>query len=111
MRVLLDESMPRAFGPLLTGHGVRSVRQMRWQGTKNGELLRRAAAEGFRALVTVDRGLEYQQDIAAMALGVVVLGARSNQIEDLGPLAPKVVEALVDLRDGQVAHVGTRRRR
>lgn len=111
MRVLPDESMPRDFGPLLTGHEVRTVRQMRWQGTKNGELLRRAAAEGFHALVTVDRGLEYQQDVAGMGLGVVVLVARSNQIEDLKPLAPMVVEALVNLRDGQVAHVGPRRRR
>jgi hypothetical protein len=110
MRVLLDESMPRAFGPLLTGHEVRTVRQMRWQGTKNGELLRRAAAEGFRAVVTVDRSLEYQQDVAGMALGVVVLVACSNQIEDLGPLAPMVVEALGNLDDGQVAHVGTRGR-
>jgi hypothetical protein len=103
--------MPRDFGPLLTGHEVRTVRQMRWQGTKNGELLRPAAAEGFGAFVTVDRSLEYQQNVAALALGVVVLFARSNQIEDLGPLAPTVVEALNNLRDGEVVHVGSHRRR
>lgn len=57
MRLLLDESVPRrlkrAFG---SGFLVETVPEMGWAGTRNGELLQRAAAEGFLAMVTVDRG-------------------------------------------------------
>ncbi len=100
MRVLLDESMPRRFGRVLTGHDVSTAPQMGWASVGNGELLRRAAAEGFGALVTVDRNLEYQQDVARVGLGVVVLLAPTNAIGDLLPLAPDVLITLETLRPG-----------
>ena len=98
--------MPRQFGRAIVGHEVWTVRQLRWSGLPNGQLLRRAVAERFDALVTVDRSLEYQQNVAAIGLGVVVLIARSNRPEDLVPLAPAVLTALETLRPGQVVHVG-----
>jgi hypothetical protein len=39
MRVLLDECLPRPLAAMLTGHEVKTVRQMRWNGKQNGELL------------------------------------------------------------------------
>jgi len=107
MRVLLDESIPRDFGPLLTGHEVRTVRQMRWTGTKNGDLLRRAASEGFDGLVTMDQSLEYQQNVGRAGLDVVVLHARSNTIEELAPFAHDASQALSLLNAGKVVHVGS----
>lgn len=105
MRVLLDESVPRNLAALLIGHIVLSVQQMGWSGLANGELLHRAAADGFSVLVTMDRSMEYQQNIARAGLGVVVLVARSNKVEDVLPLAPGVITALATLRAGQVIHV------
>ncbi len=60
MRVLLDESIPRRFGFLLTGHYVRTVQHCGWSGLKNGELLRVAQAD-FDVLVTADQNMQYQQ--------------------------------------------------
>ncbi len=73
-----------------------------------GELLRRAAVAGFDALVTMDRSLEYQQNVAGVGLGVVVLIAPSNRVEHVLPLAPGIRRALATLRPGQVTHVGAR---
>ncbi len=109
MRVLLDESMPRRFAQALAGHDVITVRQMGWTSVGNGELLRRAAAAGFGALVTVDQSLEYQQNVARAELGVIVIIASSNRIVDVLPAAPSVLEALAGLQPGQVVRVGTRR--
>jgi len=64
VRVLLDEHLPRALAPALTGHEARTVPQMGWAGVDNGELLRRAMSAGYDALVTMDRGFEYQQNVA-----------------------------------------------
>jgi hypothetical protein len=58
VRVLLDEQLPRQLGPYLTGHEVRTVQQESRAGLKNGDLLDRAEAAGFAALVTGDQSLE-----------------------------------------------------
>ena len=108
MRVLVDESLPKALAAMLVGHEARTVRQMRWAGLKNGELLRRAAAEGIDAIVTADQSLEYQQNVARAGLGVIVLIAPSNQVQHLAPLVSNVLRALAMLRPGQVVRVGTK---
>ena len=72
MRALLDESLPRPLAPGIIGHEVRTGRQMRWAGVNNGELLQRAAAAGCGAVITADRGIEYQQNIAQAGVGLIV---------------------------------------
>ena len=52
MRVLRDEQLPRQLATELTGHEIRTVQQQGWAGLTNGELLRRAADEGFQVLIT-----------------------------------------------------------
>jgi hypothetical protein len=63
MKVLLDDNLPHLLRLELPGHDVYTVAYMNWSGVQNGELLRRAAADGFDVLVTNDRGLEYQQNV------------------------------------------------
>ena len=106
MRVLLDESLPRDLGPALGGHEVETVQGRGWAGLTNGELLRAAAAAGVGALVTADRNMEFQQNIRAAGVGLIVLRARSNRLPDLLPLVPALLEALARVRPGQVLHVG-----
>lgn len=76
-----------------------------WSAIKNGELLRRAAAAGFYVFLTPDRNLEYQQNLSRAGLAVVVLLARTNRIEDLLPLVPRLVNVLPEVRPGTVIHV------
>ena len=83
--MLLDENLPHRIRLELPGHGVSTTAYMGWGGVENGELLRRAAAAGFDASLTNDRGLEYQQNLAALPLAVVVILAPLNTIEPLRP--------------------------
>ena len=62
MRVLLDENLPVDLAAELVGHQVTTVSGLGWQGIKNGELLQRAQGT-FEVLVTMDRNLEFQQNI------------------------------------------------
>ena len=105
MKVLLDECIPRPLGRELSGHAVATVQQMGWAGTENGALLALAAGAGFEAFLTVDRGIEFQQHVAALPLGVVALRARSNDIADLRPLLPAVLAVLSTLRAGTILRV------
>ncbi|QGZ95699.1 DUF5615 family PIN-like protein [Terricaulis silvestris] len=110
MRVILDECLPRVLGDDLTGHDVQTVQQAGFDGLKNGELLKRIAAAQFDAFVTVDKNLPTEQRAASLSFGIVVLRAKSNRIQDLRPLANKIVDALTTLKPGRVAIVAKGRR-
>jgi len=105
VRVLLDEQLPRQLAPLLVGHDVRTVQQQSWAGLKNGHLLDAAEAAGFTVLVTGDRNLQFQQNLAKRQLGVVVLCGASNALEDLVPLVPAAINAIEVVHPGQVLRV------
>ena len=105
MRLLLDECVPRRLRRALQGHEVQTVQEAGWAGVKNGALLR-AADGSFDALLTVDQGVQFQQNMTGLRIGVVIMVAPSNDIDDLRPLVPEVVEALRDLQPGQVTRVG-----
>ena len=78
-----------------------------WAGRKNGELLRLAAGK-FDAFITIDRSLIFQQEVAGLSFGVVVLRARSNRLADLQLLVPELLESLAAVRPGEVVRVNDR---
>ena len=96
MRILLDESVPSRLGSLLTGHSTITVQRKGWTSIKNGKLLMLAAGE-FDVLLTADKGMEYQQNLAALPVSILIVLARSNRIEDLAAAVPIILSALVDL--------------
>jgi hypothetical protein len=104
MRLLLDECMPRPLKRELAGHHVKTVQEMGWPGTRNGALLRLATTR-FDALLTVDQGVEYQQDRSGLLIAVVILVAASNDVDDLRPLVPATLEGLAAIQPGQVVRV------
>ena len=105
VRILLDENLPRDLVTELTGHQVTTVQAVGWSGTKNGELLRRAHGR-FDVLVTMDRGLQYQQNLRGLSLGVLTIRALSNRMVHLKPFVDSILKALQDVQPGQVREVG-----
>ena len=91
MKILLDESLPRKlkndFGE---GHEVLTVRDRDWLGKKNGELLKLMVENKFDLFITVDRNLQYQQNLERLPLTVFVLCALDNRRETLQKLIPKL---------------------
>lgn len=104
MRLLLDESVPSRLRRSLPDHAVRTVVEMGWSGVKNGKLLELAADE-FDALITVDKNLPYQQNLAALPVAIVVLDAASNELPALLPLVPQLLRALSSLKPRTCIHV------
>ncbi len=108
MRVLLDENLDRrlkkAFDEELE---VLTVTERGWSGKKNGDLLRLAEKE-FDVFVTMDRNLEYQQDLHGFDLGIVLVTAKSNRRKDVEPLMPEVGRALSRVQAGELVIVAQR---
>ena len=105
MRVLLDESIPIDFAKELTGLGAQTVIGLGWAGLTNGALLRRATGD-FEVLVTMDKNLQFQQNLAAHPISVILVRAHSNRIDDLKPLVPQILDAVASARPGQIRVVG-----
>ena len=105
MRILLDEQLPRQLAGYLIGHDVRTIQQASWKGLKNGALLAAAEAAGFPVFVTGDQNIEFQLNLSRRRLGVVVLCAVSNALEDLLPLVPAALAAIRRVKPGQVIRI------
>ncbi len=105
MRILLDENLPADLAAELAGHEVSTVASVGWQGIKNSELLRRAQGR-FEVLVTMDRNIEFQQNIPAFEVTILLLQEQSNRMVHLRPLVPAILTALKTARPGEFRRIG-----
>ena len=95
MKLLLDAQLPRKLirhFPL--GVAVDTVQSRGWAGIKNGELLRLASLNGYDALLSADKNMEYQQNAGELPVSVVVLYVFQLRTENLAPLIPIAVDKL-----------------
>ena len=83
MRILLDECIPRKLKYRLPGHECRTVPEAGLAGKKNGSLLDLAESAGCEIFVTMDKGLQYEQNLAGRNIAILILRAKSNRLVDL----------------------------
>ena len=65
------------------GYEVYTVRDMKWFGKENGELLQLMLANDFTTLLTIDNNLSYQQNFLNYPLQVVIMVAQDNTYETI----------------------------
>lgn len=108
MKLLLDENVDVRFKFCFenTIHEVFTVRDMEWNGIKNGKLLQLAAENGFNAFLCVDKNLPYQQNLTTLALPVIVLNVHRNVLPSLKQLLPDLLVFLNQTLKNQVYIVG-----
>jgi hypothetical protein len=106
MKILLDENLPHDLQHLLTGHDTFTVAYMGWSGRENGELLSLAADSGFEAILTVDTGVGYEHSPGTLPVSVIVLRSRTNKLDDIRPLVPRVLFALENLAPRAIVRIG-----
>jgi len=53
----------------------------------------------------VDQGIPYQQNLGGLPLALVIIKAPSNDIKDLRPKMPAVLQVLATIQPGQVVQV------
>ena len=92
----MTSQFPGCLGPLLKGHSSVTVQRRGWASIKNGKLCALAAGE-FDVLLTADKGMEYQQNLATLPIAILLVLARSNRIDDLACAIPPILAALAEL--------------
>ena len=104
MLVLFDNGTPRTLARyLIDRHTVTEARARGWEELENGELLTVAETEGFEVLVTTDRNLRYQQNLAGRKIAIVVLGKGRWSI--IKPHVAEVVASVNAATPGSYAEI------
>jgi len=84
-KLLLDECIPRKFKNHLSGHECLTVPEAGWAGKKNGELLSLAENAIFEVFISLDQGIEYQQNLTGRNISVGRRKVSAYILEKAGP--------------------------
>jgi hypothetical protein len=103
-RVLLDENLPRKLRRELPDFLVRTVQEEGWTSFRNGELLSRAQS-GFDVLLTADRRLPFQQNIARFNIGVVVIVTINLRLKTILAVRDQIRERIASVRAGEAVSI------
>jgi hypothetical protein len=98
MRILIDECIDERFRNSFPGHDCQTARYAGFAGLQNGALLAAAEAAKFEIFLTVDQGIEYQQNLAARTLAIIIFRTRSNRLKDLLPHVPACLAHIASIR-------------
>ena len=96
MRLLLDENLPKKLKLDFPEHDIYTVRDMGWNGVKNGELLKLLIENSFDALLTFDKNLQHEQNFLKYTIAVFVLQATINTYDELTKLTSQLKTFLND---------------
>lgn len=102
MRILFDQGTPVPLRRALSDHAVSTAYAMGWAELDNGALLR-AAETDFDALITTDKNLRYQQNLAGRRLAILVLPTTSWA--KIQAHEAQVADAVNALRPGDFAEL------
>lgn len=94
MKILLDECVPVRLINFLDGFDVSSVNKEKWTSLRNSELLKTAIDAEFDVFVTVDKNLQYQQNLNEYNVAIVVFDVHYNRLQDFIQLIPKFLKLL-----------------
>ena len=106
MHVLIDECVDPRVASLLGDHRAGTVHQQGWDALQDGPLLT-VAQEDFDVLLTLDRGLEFQRNLAKFRIGLIVAHVPKNQLPYFRVIQKELLTAIERVRPGEVIHVRT----
>jgi hypothetical protein len=85
MLILFDHVTPGGIARFLPGHTVIKAKDRGWDTLTNGELLSEAERAGFEVLLTADKNIRFQQNLAGRKIAIVVLSTPQWPVVRLHP--------------------------
>lgn len=105
-RILLDNCVPKRLARSFPGHEVVHASQVGWSALSNGKLLAEAESAGFQVLLTIDRGLRFQNSLSGRSISLITLLSPSSRLEVLETMSSEIVSILATLEPGTSYNVG-----
>jgi predicted nuclease of predicted toxin-antitoxin system len=95
MKILLDENIDiRLKRSFPADFEVYTVKDMGWNGIKNGELIQMLSEKEFNYWIVVDKNIPYQQNTKNISFTIIVLDVFRNTLKSLAALIPNTLEII-----------------
>jgi hypothetical protein len=104
VRVFVDACIDPRIVEIIVGHEVRTAFDLGWQSLKDHVLLPKVAAE-FDVLLTADQGFEFEHNLRVLTVGIVILHAPKNRLENYREMVASILESIRSVSPGEVVHV------
>ncbi len=88
---------------MLPSYAICTAAEQGWGELQNGDLLKAAEAAGFSLMVTCDQNIQYQQNLGARSIALVVLS--TNHGATLKRHASRIAEAIDQLDQADYAFI------
>jgi hypothetical protein len=105
MRILIDECIDERFRNSLPEHDCQTARYAGLAGLKNGDLLAAAEIAKFDVLLTMDQGIEYQQNLTGRSIAIIIFRTKSNHLKDQLPHVPACLGYIESFQPGQIVRI------
>ena len=103
MRILFDQGTPRQLRNFLLEHTVDTSAWRGWSELSNGDLLDIAEIEGYDLLITTDRRMRYQQNLAGRRLAVIALLSQSWPYTELS--IEEIRTTITEVQPGELREI------
>lgn len=95
MKVLLDENIDIRFRKSFPGNfEVYTVKDMGWNGIKNGDLIKLLAENNFDYWIVVDKNIPFQQNTKDIPFTIIVLDIFRNTLKQIELLLPQILHTI-----------------
>ena len=88
------------------GISCETVRDASWSGKEYEELLS-LAEQKYQFLVTIDKNIKHQQNLAGRKISILIIRTVSNDYEGIRHLIPAAVEALKSIHPGHFLEIAS----
>lgn len=83
---------------------MHTIRDLGWAGRKDHVLIPDIGGR-FDVFLTIDKGFEFEHDLAKLSFGIIVLTTANNQMPSWERVLGELVLQIPQVRPGRVFHV------
>ncbi|MCF8243607.1 MAG: hypothetical protein K9J37_08890 [Saprospiraceae bacterium] len=99
-KLLLDENLPHPLSNNFSDEfEVVTVHDKGWATLKNGHLLAAMTEAGIEYLLTVDKNLQFQQNLDKYPVKLVLIRTFDNRYKNLVGLVPRIEKGIREMPD------------
>ena len=104
MRVFIDACIDPRTTELFAAHDVKTAFDLGWHKLKDHVVLT-MVCPSFDVFVTADKGFEFEHNLRALPIAIVIVHVAKNKVEFYRELAGELRAAVNNVRPGTVVHV------
>jgi len=105
MRILIDKCIDERLRNSFPDHDCQTARYAGFAVLENGELLTAAETANFDVLLSLDQGIEYQQNLTGRKIAIIIFRTKSSRLIDLLPHVPVCIAHIELIQPAQVVKI------